>query len=325
MRAARRLVGQYLSPATVDWTARTDPQDTDRDGKPDRWTVTDELNRTRWFGRDTDGDGEVDFAQADVGLDGEIDHSSVLVKGRWQATNLLDAWLEMNFAIPQHRSQYEPHDLDLIVNGKVVGQLKQTIPEGNYRFPLAPTALNWGGGENQLEINSHFRNFAHYAISSDFQLKTRLLATDAYAIGTSREDAVKRLFESDKDFSTDGPDYSISSEDLDLTPQRQAQAGLAGPHHRDGPQPGGRVERPAGGGPVPGRSRDRGQGADSSDHRLSGHDDRFALRVRLARGAGQSQPARRGRSGQSGRQNPTARTTRRSSASWSRGTMPRRC
>lgn len=225
IRAARRLVGQYLSPATVDWSVRTDPQDTDRDGKPDRWTVTDDLNRTRWFGRDTDGDGEVDFAQADVGLDGEIDHSSVLVKGQWQATNLLDAWLEMNFAIPQHRSQYEPHDLDLIVNGKVVGQLKQTIPEGNYRFPLAPTALSWGGGENNLEINSHFRNFAHYAISSDFQLKTRLLATDAYGIGTSRQDAVQRLFESDKDFSTDGPDYSLSSEDLDVTPKDKLKPG----------------------------------------------------------------------------------------------------
>lgn len=225
VRAARRLVGQYLSPAAVDWSTRTDPQDTDRDGKPDRWTVTDELNRTRWFGRDTDGDGEVDFAQADVGLDGEIDHSSVLVKGRWQATNLLDAWLEMNFTIPQHRSQYEPHDLDLVVNGKVVGQLKQTIPEGNYRFPLAPTVLNWGGGENGLEINSHFRNFAHYAISSDFQLKTRLLATDTYAVGTSREDAVQRLFDSDKDFSTDGPDYSLSSEDLDVTPKDKLKPG----------------------------------------------------------------------------------------------------
>lgn len=224
-RAARRLVGQYLSPATVDWTTRTDPQDTDRDGKPDRWTVTDELNRTRWFGRDTDSDGEVDFAQADVGLDGEIDHSSILQDGRWQATNLLDAWLEMNFAIPQHRSQYEKHDLDLIVNGKIVGQLKQTIPEGNYRFPLAPTALSWGGAENRLEINSQFRNFAHYTISSDFQLKTRLLAVDTYMTGTSRQDAVKRLFENDKDFTTDGPDYSISSDDMDLTPKDNLKPG----------------------------------------------------------------------------------------------------
>ena len=224
-RAAHRLVGQYLSPKTVDWAARTDPLDTNRDGKPGRWTVTDVLNQTQWFGQDTDGDGAVDFAQADVGLDGEIDHSSVLQEGRWQATNLLDAWLEMNFTIPQHRSQYENHDLDLVVNGKVVGQLKETIPEGNYRFPLVPTDLNWGGGENQLEINSHFRNFAHYAISSDFQLKTRLLAMDAYMPGTSREDAVKRLFESDKDIVTDGPDYSISSDDLDLSPRDNLKSG----------------------------------------------------------------------------------------------------
>jgi hypothetical protein len=224
-RAAHRLIGQYLSPAAVDWTTRIDPRDTDRDGKPDRWTVVDNLNQTMWFGRDTDGDGEVDFAQADVGLDGEIDHSSMLEKGRWQTTNLLDAWLEMNFAVPEHRSQYQAHDLDLIVNGRVVGQLKQTIPEGNYRFPLNPTALTWAGGENQLEISSHFQNFAHYAISSDFQLKTRLLGTNAYMVGTSREDAVNRLLGSDRDFTTYGVDYSISSADLDVTPKDKLQPG----------------------------------------------------------------------------------------------------
>ncbi len=227
IRAARRLVGQYLSAETVDWTTRTDPQDTDRNGRPDRWTVVDQLNQTQWFGRDTDGDGEVDFAQADVGLDGEIDHSSILEDGKWRSTNLLDAYLEMNFAVPKHRSKYQPHDLDLIVNGQVVGQMQQTIPEGNYRFGLKPAALKWGGRENDLEINSHFKNFAHYTISSDFQLKTRLLSTDTYMIGTSREDAIKRLYESDPGFSTNLSDFSISSEDLSISPESGLKKGSA--------------------------------------------------------------------------------------------------
>ncbi len=221
-RAARRLVGQYLSAATVDWTAGAEAQDTNRDGKPDRWAKVDTLNQTQWFGRDTDGDGAVDFAQADVGLDGEIDHSSLLEDGRWRSTNLLDAWLEMNFSIPKHRSQYQPHDVDLIVNSQIVGQLEQTIPEGNYRFGLSPTALAWAQngkpGDNQLEIKSRFLNYAHYAISSDFQLKTRLLATDTFMVGTSREDALKKLYESDPGFTTDQADYSLSSEDLEITP-----------------------------------------------------------------------------------------------------------
>ena len=228
-RAARRLVGQYLSGGTVDWSRGTKAQDTDRDGKPDRWTVIDSLNQTQWFGRDTDGDGHVDFAQADVGMDGEIDHSSLLEDGKWRSTNLLDAWLEMNFSIPKHRSRYQPHDLDLIVNGRIVGQLQQTIPEGNYRFPLSPTALAWtedgSVADNRLEIQSHFLNFAHYAISSDFQLKTRLLGTDTFMVGTSREDALKRLYESDPGFSTDEPDFSLSSEDLVITPLEDIQKG----------------------------------------------------------------------------------------------------
>ena len=225
IRAARRLVGQYLSPSVVDWSLRSDPQDTNRDGLPDRWTVVDDLNQTQWFGRDTDGDGQVDFAQADVGLDGEIDHASLLENGQWKPTNLLDAYLEMNFSIPKHRSKYQAHDLDLVVNGQVVGQLEQTIPEGNYRFPLAPAALDWGAQANTLEIKSRFLNYAHYAISSDFQLKTRMLNTDMYMVGTTREDAVNRLFESDKGFSTESPDYSLSSEDLDYSPKAGLKKG----------------------------------------------------------------------------------------------------
>jgi len=230
MRAARRLVGQYLSGSTVDWAAGTDPQDTNGDGKPDRWTVLDELNQTEWYGRDTEGDGQVDFAQADVGLDGEIDHSSLLENGQWHNTNLLDAWLEMNFSIPKNRHKYQPHDLDLVVNGQIAGQLKQTLPEGNYRFGLSPSALAWSedgiAGENELEINSRFLNFAHYVISSDFQLKTRLLGTDTFMVGTSREDAIQRLYDSDPGFSTDAPDFSLSSEDIQITPTQGIEKGM---------------------------------------------------------------------------------------------------
>ncbi|MCF7976229.1 MAG: hypothetical protein K9N55_20595 [Phycisphaerae bacterium] len=222
IRAARRMVGQYLSGGTVDWSQGTDPQDTNHDGKPDRWTVLDDLNQTQWFGRDTDNDGVVDFAQADVGIDGEIDHSSLFENGQWRNTNLLDAWLEMNFTIPQNRARYQAHDLDIVVNGQIAGQLKQTIPEGNYRFPLSPTALAWSEdgkvAVNQLEINSRFLNFAHYAISSDFQFKTRLLSTDTFMVGTSREDALNRLYDSDPGLSTDSSDFSLSSEDLKITP-----------------------------------------------------------------------------------------------------------
>ncbi|BBM86683.1 CARDB domain-containing protein [Candidatus Uabimicrobium amorphum] len=215
IRAARRIVGQYLDPAYIDWSHKTNPRDTNRDGKPDHWSVLDDLNNTKWFGQDTDGDSEIDFVQADVGMDGEIDHCSVMENGKWKPTNMLDAWLEMNFSIPKHRTKYKKHDLDLVVNGKIVGQLQQQIPEGNYRFSLPATTLNWGAGSsNQLEINSRFLNYAHYAISSDFQLKTRLLNTDTFMVGTSRKDAVQRLYKNNKGFSTEAPDYSISSQDL---------------------------------------------------------------------------------------------------------------
>lgn len=228
IRAARKIVGKYLDPEHISWNERTNPEDTDNDGQVDTWQVDDEINQTLWYGIDTNKDGEVDQAKADIGYDGEIDHVSMLNDGTWESTNVLDVWLEMNFTIPKNRNQYQPHDLDITLNNTVVGSLRNTIPEGNYRFRLPQNALNWQGGkvaQNQLGINSKFLNYAHYAINSDFQFKARMLDASLYAVGASREDAVNRLFDNDKELTISDPDYSISSEDLRFTPSSKLSKG----------------------------------------------------------------------------------------------------
>jgi hypothetical protein len=216
--AARALAGAWLDPETVDWTPRNNPQDTDGDMQPDRWEFADPINHVVWLGDDTDADGTVDFVHADLGGDGQFEYSALRGKDGWEQTNLVDAWLEMNFSVPKHRSQYEPHDIDLVLNGKVVARIEQSIPEGNYSFRLPPSALNWTQtgtpGDNRLEIRSHFMNYAHYAITSDFQFKARLTSGAAWMPGISKEDAYRRLLETNNGLTLAGADYSVSSDSV---------------------------------------------------------------------------------------------------------------
>ncbi len=220
LRLARTVAAAWLDPSIVDWRKKEFPQDTDRDGRPDRWEVKDTLDRITWTGDDTDGDGRVDFVQADLGMDGTPDGSWLLDGGKWRRTNLVDAWLEMRFSLPKDRSRYEKHDLDLVLNGKVVGSLRQTLPEGNYSFRLPPSLLSWKGtgepGDNTLEIRSRFMNFAHYIITSDFQVKCRLRGIQAWVAGKDGKDAAERLFGSNPEIMAGGPDFSIASADLSM-------------------------------------------------------------------------------------------------------------
>ncbi len=220
LRLARTVAAAWLDPSLVDWSRKQFPQDTDRDGRPDRWQVEDSLNQVLWAGDDTDGDGKVDFVRADLGEDGRADASWVLRKGKWERTNLAEAWLEMKFTIPRNRTIYKKHDLDLVLNGKVVGSLRNTLPEGNYSFRLPPALLSWrgsGGPEtNTLEIRSRFQNFAHYAITSDFQVKCRLQGIQAWMPGKNRAEALARLVESDPGLKIHGPDFSVASIDLHI-------------------------------------------------------------------------------------------------------------
>ncbi len=227
--AARALAGAWLDPDPIDWSKRRNPQDTDGDMQPDRWEFPDELNNVQWLGDDTNGDGEVDFVHADLGGDGQFEYSAFRTEQGWEETNLVDAWLEMNFSVPKHRSRYEPHDIDLVLNDRVVARIKQSIPEGNYSFRLPPSALRWTQagtpGENKLEIRSHFMNYAHYAITSDFQFKARLTSGSAWMPGVTLEDAYGRLLESNTGLTVSGADYSVSSASVKLDAPEKLKKG----------------------------------------------------------------------------------------------------
>ncbi len=220
LHRARTLSAYYLDPAVVDWSQRTDPEDTDGDDRADRWRVRDELEGIEWVGDDGDGDGEVDFVRADVGFDGRFDHAAFRnAEGGWEPTNLVDAWLELGFSLPWRRGVYQKHDVELLLNGSVVDSLDDQIPEGGYVFPLQPAQLrfdsNGAAGEQEVEIRSTHLRGGHYVVSSDFALRTRMTGARVWAAGRTAEEARERALAHD-DVVLDAPDFAVSSAELVL-------------------------------------------------------------------------------------------------------------
>ena len=218
--AARAMAGSYLDPSRVDWTRKERGQDVDADGILDRWNIEDKEEGILWVGDDTDKDGQIDFVHADIGFDGQFDYSAFRVKDGWEATNLVEAWLEMGFSLPWARNQYEKHDLDIVLNGVVIAGLKDVIPEGNYTFKIPPAALKAGPGEkNVVEVRSRHLRGGHYVVNSDFRIKTRMTGSRVWVVAGSEEEARSSVYNIEG-VSTRGADYAVSSSEILVeTPQ----------------------------------------------------------------------------------------------------------
>lgn len=228
LQQARRMSAAYLSPDYLDWSRGQNPQDMNGDGRPDRWDLSDTAENTYWVGDDTNGDGQVDFVHGDVGDDGQFDYSAIRGQNGWEETNVVEAWLEMGFTLPWSRNQYEKHDVDVVMNGTVVGKLRDQVPEGNYAFRVPPTALAWneGGtpGANEVEIQSKHLRGGHYVVSSDFRMKVRTTGTRVWAVAGSEEEARKVAAET-PGLVLAAPDYSVSSAEVSLQPTTDLRAG----------------------------------------------------------------------------------------------------
>jgi len=218
----RALAAAYLNPASVDWSRKTQPADTDGDGRIDQWFVDIPEESTRWIAQDTNGDGEIDFVQGDIGPDGRSDYAAMKSEKGWQETNLVDARLEMGFTLPWARDAYEKHDADIVFNNTVVGKLRDAIPEGNYAFSVPPSAFlfNEDGSPatNEVAIKSKHLRGGHYVVSSDFRLKTNLTGTRVYTAAISQNEAMQSVY------NTPGlviatPDISVSSAEMRVVAQ----------------------------------------------------------------------------------------------------------
>ena len=78
--------------------------------------------------------------------------------------------------------------------------MRNAIPEGNYSFPVPPSALRYDEtgrpAGNRFGIESTHLRGGHYALSSDFALRVRLAGTRAFVAAAS--------------FAADPPDAKLS-------------------------------------------------------------------------------------------------------------------
>lgn len=217
---------EALDPTGIDWSRRDNPEDLDRDGVADRWSMN--IGDIRWVGDDTNADNEVDFVHADVGDDGIFEYSALLEQDKWHKTNLVEAWLEMGFSLPWSRKSYHPHDTDIVLNGQVIGRLRDTIPEGNYSFRIPPIALrfdeNGQPADNRIGINSKHLRGGHYVVNSDFRFKFRLTATPVWTVAKSETEA-RQLVSKVGGLSIDAADLSLSSSEIWLDAPADTKAG----------------------------------------------------------------------------------------------------
>lgn len=222
----RAKQAEGLDPRTVDWPGGDAGEDLDGDGNPDRWSQL--VGEVRWVGDDTDHDRTIDFVHADVGDDGIFEYSAIREGEQWRSTNLVEAWLEMGFTLPWNRGEYKPHDADILLNDTVIGRLRDTIPDGNYSFPIPSAALlfddNGLPGDNRVGIASNHLRGGHYVVNSDFRFKFRLTATPIWTVARSEEEA-RAAAAKTGGISLDDADLSISSAELRLSSQGEVKAG----------------------------------------------------------------------------------------------------
>ncbi len=208
---------EKLNPTAIDWNLAGERLDVDADGILDRRILRDPAADLVWVGDDTDGDGEVDFIHADLHGDGTFEYSALAGPGGWERTNIIEAWLEMGFKLPWDASSYHPHDVDVVLNGEVVGRLRDAIPSGQYAFRVSPRLLRFDQTgrpvNNRIGIRSTHLRGGHYVVNSDFRFKLRLAPTPVWQAATSVEEA-RRQVAAIEGVSTDGPDYGISASEI---------------------------------------------------------------------------------------------------------------
>lgn len=210
---------------SLDWSA-AQASDMTGKGRPDRWVLL--ADGIEWVGTDGDGDGVVDHVYADAGPDGVSEFAALRVDKGWRETNVVEAWLEMSFALRGSRDSYKTHDVEVLLNGVVLGILKDMLPEGNFSFRIPPGALRFDSsglpGDNRVGLRTTHLRGGHYAVNSDFRFKFRLTATPVWTAAASADEALDKAV-AVSGVSLTAPDLSLSSSQLAIGGPEAPSAG----------------------------------------------------------------------------------------------------
>lgn len=116
--------------------------------------------------------------------------------GSWTASCLIQVIrrvaggynLLANFSLPYSRGTYRPHDTRVFLNGHLVGELLDTVPEGTYLWEINPSFLDLEG-RNVVSAKIERINKSHYVIASTFRIIAPVSEADRLVIASSQKEA----------------------------------------------------------------------------------------------------------------------------------------
>jgi len=126
-------------------------------------------------------------------------------------------YLSASFTLPYSRSTYTPHDTRVFLNGYLVGEILDDLPEGTYLWPINPLYLTYGG-KNLITTKIERINEAHYILANKFRLITPVTEEERLVIASSQEEANK-LYSILPHINHDTPDLIVLANSIRNLPR----------------------------------------------------------------------------------------------------------
>jgi len=137
--------------------------------------------------------------------------SSVDISDSIKEEDVKAAHLITNYELPWSRGSYRPHDVYIKINGREVGNLTNTIPEGPYKFTFDPSFLNYptiGVAKNTIALDTRHMNGGHYVVSGDMKIILELKDTTMIVCASNQSEA-DELIKQRSDLFSHKPDFAV--------------------------------------------------------------------------------------------------------------------
>ena len=184
-----------------------DSYDTIHNGEPDHWDLIDN-GQVLMSADDYNRDGKIDYFREVDTADRTLNRAYVKLKGKWHETNIVAAHLISGFLPISDISNVKPHEVNILMNNKLIRRQKKVVPTGSSIFRLRLDYLHKnknGSSKNKITISTKHLPQAHYMVSSentlvvhfskvDFPVMSKLKPKD---INTTAQDTFIRKYESD--------------------------------------------------------------------------------------------------------------------------------
>lgn len=123
----------------------------------------------------------------------------------------------MRFTEPWSKDVYRPHQVCILLNDKVIGDLTNVIPEGHYMFKIDPSILNfasYGVASNTITLATTHLNGGHYVMVSDITLVIAYRNINMTVVASSELEAAAAVKNMTQSVLASKPDIAVFPEDI---------------------------------------------------------------------------------------------------------------